>query len=40
MCGAAPETAPETAPSDYATSVLRKSRNLVCELRLTFRNRD
>lgn len=32
--------APETAPSNYATSVLRKSRNLVCELRLTFRNRD
>ena len=28
--------APETAPSNYATSVLRKSRNLVCELRLTF----
>ena len=36
VCGAAPET----APSDYATSVLRKSRNLICELRLTFRNRD
>lgn len=32
--------APETAPSNYATSVLRKSRNLICELRLTFRNRD
>lgn len=31
---------PETAPSDYATPMLRKSRNLVCELRLTFRNRD
>lgn len=31
---------PETAPSDYATSMLRKSRNLKCELRLTFRNRD
>ena len=28
--------APETAPSDYATSVLRKSRNSKCELRLTF----
>lgn len=36
VCGAAPET----APSDYATSVLRKSRNLICELRLIFRNRD
>lgn len=35
-CGAAPET----APSDYATSVLRKSRNLVRELGHTFRNRD
>lgn len=32
--------APETAPSNYATSMLRKSRNLKCELRLTFRNRD
>lgn len=32
VCGAAPET----APSNYATSVLRKSRNLVCDLRLTF----
>lgn len=31
---------PETAPSNYATSVLRKSRNLKCELGLTFRNRD
>lgn len=31
---------PETAPSNYATPVLRKSRNLICELRLTFRNRD
>ena len=31
---------PETAPSNYATSVLRKSRNLICDLRLTFRNRD
>ena len=44
--GGAPEgracaqSSPETAPSDYATSVLRKSRNLKCELRLTFRNRD
>ena len=28
--------APETAPSNYATSVLRKSRNLICDLRLTF----
>nr|DAR15651.1 MAG TPA: hypothetical protein [Caudoviricetes sp.] len=28
--------APETAPSNYATSVLRKSRNSKCELRLTF----
>ena len=36
VCGAAPET----APSNYATSVLRKSRNSKCELRLTFRNRD
>lgn len=28
--------APETAPSNYATSVLRKSRNSICELGLTF----
>lgn len=27
---------PETAPSNYATSVLRKSRNSKCELGLTF----
>ena len=44
--GGAPEgrgcaqSSPETAPSNYATSVLRKSRNLICELGLTFRNRD
>lgn len=30
----------ETAPSNYATPVLRKSRNLKCEFGLTFRNRD
>lgn len=30
------QSSPETAPSDYATSMLRKSRNSICELRLTF----
>ena len=32
--------APETARLNYATSVLRKSRSVICELRLTFRIRD
>nr|DAU17588.1 MAG TPA: hypothetical protein [Caudoviricetes sp.] len=36
MCAAPPET----APSNYATSVLRKSRNLICEIAHIFRNLD
>lgn len=34
--GSAGVCAPEGAPSNYATSVLRKSRNSKCELGLTF----